>query len=547
MVSRKSSSLFERLSLRQKITMIVVMAQFFAFITLVIGIIGMFLSNTSLNTIHTQSLQPLQNLRSCKSAIDKDILKTATDLSEGVGDFDRAATTVEAAHHTFKIKWNAYTKGSITKKESQSLPEAKKILNRAERSITLLEKAIADKDIMSIHDLVSSDFPFSLTPADEQLDELIELQITNANELYFAAQTEFKKTLLLIAITFPLGMVLVHIVLHYITKYLLKNIANLTKMTQHLRSGDLLERIQATGEDELAIAAQDMNDSMDELQKMVNGMKSSSYNSISSAQELNNVCSVIKERLETSASDISQTHIQIVTLQEIVQNTSSASDDTNVKIEEASAHLFEASGQITQMNTDIQNVAQTQQTLSEDLKELSSRAQEVKGVLDIIGDIADQTNLLALNAAIEAARAGEHGRGFAVVADEVRKLAERTQESLSQINNTIRTIVDAITNTSQKMDKSANAILIVSKNSNAVQIMIKTSSSLMGIATHSVHKSTEGLTNIRAGMDLISSKIDSINVIACSNTDSISSITNVANGIGENTTELNHKLQKFRT
>ena len=547
MVSQKSLSLFVRLSIRQKITLIVVMAQLFALVAIVIGVIGIFLSNTYLNIIHTQSLQPLQNLRYCKNALDKEILLNAKNLSEGVGDYESTLASVQKSHRLFKEKWNTYSKGVMTTKEIQQFSKAKEIINRADKSIVLLEEAIQKKELMSILDLLQSDFPYSITPASAELDELIELQIVNSNNLYAIAQENFKKTLLLIAIVFPVGMVLVHIVLHFITKYLLKKIANLTKIAQHLRYGDLLERIDSSGEDELSIAAKDMNDSMEELQKMVNGMKSSSHNSISSAQELNTVCEVIKGRLEASASDISQTHMQIVTLQNIVQRTSTASDDTNIKIGEASTHLSKASSQISQMNTDIQTVAQTQQILSEDLKTLSSRAKEVRGVLDIIGDIADQTNLLALNAAIEAARAGEHGRGFAVVADEVRKLAERTQDSLSQINNTIGTIVNAITSTSQKMDKSASSIILVSKDSSAVQIMIQTSSSLMDIATKSVHDSNEGLINIMAGMDLISLKIDSINSIACSNTTSISSITNVANGIGENTAELNNKLQKFHT
>jgi len=547
MASNRSLSLLSRLSIRQKITLIVILTQLFAIVAVAIGIIGMFLSNASLDTINTRSLQPLQNLRSCKNAIEKEVLHTATDLSEGVGDFDTASKSVKASHQRLKEKWGIYLKGAMTSKEIETLPDAKDAIERAERSIVLLEKAIDAKEIMSIHDLLQSDFPYSLAPAGEQLDKLIELQISNTQELYTSAKKEFKETLILIALILPAGMISVHIILHFITRDLLKKIANITQIAQHLRSGDLLHRIDANGLDELATAAQDMNGSMEELQKMVSSIKSASQNSISSAQELNLVSQAIKTRLEASTSDISQTHTQIVSLQEIVRSSTTAARDTNDKIDEANDNLTKASSQISHMNDDIQTVAVAQQLLSDELKTLSSQAQEVKGVLEIIGDIADQTNLLALNAAIEAARAGEHGRGFAVVADEVRKLAERTQESLSRINHTISSIVGAISDTSKKMDKSTSSVLLVSQDSNAVQGIIHTSSSLISVAAQSVHHSNESLRNLMEGMNLISSKIDSLNVTASSNATSVEEITNVAAGLDRSTADLSRQLEKFRT
>jgi methyl-accepting chemotaxis protein len=542
-----SLSFFTRLSIRQKITLIVAMAQLFALIAIIIGVIGMYLSNGSLETIHTQSLQPLQNLRSCKNALDKEILITATNLSQGAENFDTALAAVKKSHQLFNTQWNAYIQGRITQKEAKELSSAKIIIDRADRSIDLLEKAMEEKQLMGVLDLLQSDFPYSLAPASEQLDELIELQITNANDLYVIAQNDFQKTLWLIIISFPIGMIIVHIVLHFITKDLLLKIANLTRIAHHLRAGNLLERIESTGTDELSTAAKDMNDSMQELHKMMSSMKCSSDNSISSAQELYSVCSVIKQGLQTSATDISQSHEHILALQKIIDTSASASEETNTKISEAFTQLTQASKQITQMNNDIHTVTQTQIILSKDLKTLTSQAQEVKGVLDIIGEIADQTNLLALNAAIEAARAGVHGRGFAVVADEVRKLAERTQESLSKINYTINSIVSAISETSQKMDKSAFSIQLVSKDSNSIQGIIQISSSLMSVAAESINYSNKGLIELNKGIHVISTKIDSINVIATSNTNSISEITNVAHGLDTNTVELNQKLQKFRT
>lgn len=120
--------------------------------------------------------------------------------------------------------------------------------------------------------------------------------------------------------------------------------------------------------------------------------------------------------------------------------------------------ISEFSDMISTAISQIHTVADKENEMTGNLKELVGSAQETKEILTTIGDIAEQTNLLALNAAIEAARAGEHGRGFAVVADEVRKLAERTQKSLAETGATINVLIQSINDSSDALGQNANSM-----------------------------------------------------------------------------------------
>lgn len=311
--------------------------------------------------------------------------------------------------------------------------------------------------------------------------------------------------------------------------------------------GDLTRSLKVNNNDEISDVSQEVNNFIKKVRTTISEAKNLGSENSSVAHELSSTAMQVGSRVENSTTLISEaTEISEGIKQEInvsIKEAVSAKED----IQLANKVLSEAQNEIAIMSDKVEKSAQTELELANKIEQLSHDAEQVKEVLIVINDIADQTNLLALNAAIEAARAGEHGRGFAVVADEVRKLAERTQYSLTEINATINVIVQAITDSSGQMSINSNEIQNLSAYSKTVEEKIKETSNVMKEATQANEKMIDDYQKTGKSVEKVVEKVVHINELSSENARSVEEIASAAEHLNEMTEHLNNTLGKFRT
>jgi methyl-accepting chemotaxis protein len=288
----------------------------------------------------------------------------------------------------------------------------------------------------------------------EQLNKLVEINSTGAQLAAREAGEHYDNANLGIILVALVAAIMTVLLAWLLTRSIVAPLGRALQVAETIAAGDLTQPVKVDGKDEPARLLAALSTMQGSLRKTIEQIAGSATQLASAAEELSAVTEEASRGLQQQNNEIEQAATAVnemtAAVEEVARNavsTSEASQQSNLAAREGRDRVVQTVDAIQSMTHDVQSTSVL-------IEGLAAQGRDIGQVLDVIRAIAEQTNLLALNAAIEAARAGEAGRGFAVVADEVRALAHRTQQSTREIEQMVAGIQNGTGEAVQSMQTS---------------------------------------------------------------------------------------------
>lgn len=535
-------------TIKAKLLLLVSVLTVFAIIVALMGFSGMKTCKNNFKDVYDNRIVPLNQLKVVADMYAVNIVDTTHKARNGNITAKEAIDNIHQAQEHIAKEWGAYAATTLTPEESLLANEAKERFAIADKGVEKLLALLKSRDMAAVASFSISELYPAIDPISETIGKLITLQLKESEKGYYNTESVYDSTVMVNAIILFIGLGASGVLAWITIGSIGRSTGNFSNTMNVISSNkDLTKVIDHPTNDELRVVSIAFNELMSAVQKAIGDAKNSASENAAVAEELFATSSQIGIRSEDTARAMQEALKVSSEVSAILKRGEEGSRKTGETIKGASVKISKVAEDVLQVSGSLQIVVEEQIELAHRLERLSGEAQQIKQVLAVISDIAEQTNLLALNAAIEAARAGEHGRGFAVVADEVRKLAERTQKSLSESNATVSIIVQSVNDATEMMSKSAEDIKKVGDHAQEVEV----------IMTQSVHEIADvaelaANTAIDAGIGAektneVIAQMGSITTLAATNARSVEEIAAAVEHLAKLSEVLNHTLSEFKT
>lgn len=331
------------------------------------------------------------------------------------------------------------------------------------------------------------------------------------------------------------------------TKSIVSPINSSLKLAEDIASGDLTHDLEVTGSDEASRLMRALNLMQKNLRSTILEISGASAQLSTAAVEMTSITESADRTLQQQNSEIEQAATAVTEMSAAVEEVARNANSTSEAAKQSSLAADLGNQKVTETLTAMRGLTGLVEVSSGQVKELAGQAQDITKVLSVIRAIAEQTNLLALNAAIEAARAGEQGRGFAVVADEVRALAHRTQTSTQEIEQMISTIQAGSSAAVESMHKSTVEVYNTRDTAEqAGQSLRQIIDSVLEINDRNIQIATASEEQAHVARDVDRSLI-SIRDLAIQSTEGTRQTLTASNELSRLAINLNDLVLRFRT
>ena len=488
-----------------------------------------------------------QNLAEVHHAVHMRVMTTDANSSRWKAEQDKSSGNIDRHFGNYQTALNnsVYDDDAERRHDQEILDNELRLWQAYKAQLAKIDQMIKANDMNGSHALLLGDlenaFDVFETAMEKDLEECEKglLSAVEASETMF---DNFEHLIHIIGIVIAIILLFLVLIVTVLIKTIRSSVEQVVHVTERVADGDFSHNIAIESDDEFGMILSQFNIVIEHMRKALGNVQSAATQVSASVDKMKTNVNATGDLIQnvalavTAASDttteqehlIKETGERVNMMEQGVEHSIQAMRAGLESVEQTAEHAAQGNKLAAETVTHMNELAESVEESARIVRELGENSKEIGSIVETISAIADQTNLLALNAAIEAARAGEHGKGFAVVADEVRKLAEGSQQAVQKIGNIIGTIQTTTDKAVETMKAGHELVQIGRSNVEATGNSFNEIVNMIKIAEENSTQVMETISGLRKPIEDIvkrSSKIASMAVEAAKNMEAISIAT----------------------